>query len=216
MNNINEIYQDIITNCDILLQLLSTYTATNDTPEGRMIFQCRWLKEQAQAASLNFPAEFVHTLRHVSSEGYLNNLASRPDCYDKEIGIYLYRLIKLSKGNLLSKEPYYPYIIRYTNALIKIMQTAHRPITKSEAGMISEMELIKSQLLSQKIEPPLMTAKNYPSFDEVYVIFESSIDDIPDGQYLCEAIANLIIEGVRPANWTTPEEAETDCKTRGY
>jgi hypothetical protein len=53
MNNINEIYQDIISNCDILLQLLSPYTATNETPEGRMIVQCRWLKEQAQEANLS-------------------------------------------------------------------------------------------------------------------------------------------------------------------
>ena len=59
MNNINEIYQDIITNCDILLQLLSPYAATNETPEGRMIFQCRWLKEQAHGVKLKFPAEFV-------------------------------------------------------------------------------------------------------------------------------------------------------------
>jgi hypothetical protein len=52
MNNINEIYQDIIANSDALLQLLSPHTATNETPEGRIIFQCRWLKEQAQAEKM--------------------------------------------------------------------------------------------------------------------------------------------------------------------
>jgi hypothetical protein len=216
MNNINEIYQDIITNCDILLQLLTPYTATNETPEGRMIFQCRWLKEQAQAANITFPAEFVLTLRHVSSEGYLHKLASNESCYNKEIGIYLYRLIKLSQGELLSKESYYPHIIRHINEVIKVIESAHRPIIRSEAGMITEMVMIKNQLLENKIAPPLMTAKNYPNFNEVYMIFESSIDDLPDGQYLCETIANFIIEGVRPNSWVTPDEAEAYCKARGY
>lgn len=216
MNNINEIYQDIIANSDALLQLLSPCTATNETPEGRMIFQCRWLKEQAQAENITFPAEFVHTLRHVSSEGYLRKLASSQDCYDKEIGIYLYRLIKLSDGNLLSKNSYLPYTIRYINALIDTMKTARRPLTKNEGAMITELETIKGQLLTNQIEPPLMTAKNYPNFNKVYVIFESSIDDLPDGEYLCETIANLIVEGIRPNSWTTLEAAEADCKTRGY
>ena len=216
MNNINEIYQDIITNCDILLHLLSPYAATNETPEGRMIFQCRWLKEQAQAANITFPAEFVHTLRHISSEGYLHSLASSPDRYDKEVGIYLYRLIKLSKGELLVKKSYYSYAAIYINALIERLENAARPLNKHETKVSNDLHRIKDQLLNKMIEPPLMSWNGYPNFREVYSMTGSTIDDLPDGKYLCKTVAHLIFEGVRPNSWVTPEEAEADCKARGY
>lgn len=216
MNNINEIYQDITTNCDSLLQLLSPYTATNDTPEGRMIFQCRWLKEQAQAASLKFPAEFVYSLGHVQAERYLRTLASHPDNYDKEVGIYLYRLLNLGDGHLLLKPLYYKQAAIYIDTLISCMENANRPLSGNEKDSIPELRLIKEKLSSEKITPPLMSWDGYPNFREVYSMTGSTIDDLPKGKYLCKAVAHLIFEGVRPANWTTPEEAEADCKARGY
>lgn len=216
MNNINEIYQDIITNCDSLLQLLSPYTATNETPEGRMIFQCRWLKEQAQAANLKFPAEFVYSLGHVQAERYLRTLASHADNYDKEVGIYLYRLLNLGDGYLLTKPVYYHHATRYIDALINIMENANRHRTENEQGMIPELISIKEYLLLEKIEPPLMAWEEYPHFRKVYRISKSSIDDLPDGKHLCNTVANLIFEGIRPESWTTPEAAQADCNARGY
>jgi len=72
-----EIYQDIITNCDIILGLLKPYEAENDTPEGRMIYQCRWLKEQVAENTLALPTlDYVHTLKYVSAEGLLDHLAA--------------------------------------------------------------------------------------------------------------------------------------------
>jgi hypothetical protein len=216
MNNINEIYQGIITNCDILLQLLSPYAATNDTPEGRMIFQCRWIKEQAQAANLQFPAEFVYSLGHVQAERYLRTVASHPDKYDEEVGIYLYRLLNLGDGYLLTKPAYYHQAARYIDTLISIMENSHRHLTENERGMIPELISIKKDLLQEKIEPPLMAWENYPYFRKVYRISKSSIDDLPDGKYLCNTVANFIFEGTRPESWTTPEAAQADCDARGY
>jgi hypothetical protein len=216
MNNINEIYQDIITNCDILLQLLAPYTATNETPEGRMIFQCRWLKEQAQTANLQFPAEFVYSLGHVQAERYLRTVASHPDKYDEEVGIYLYRLLNLGDGYLLLKSTYYKQAANYITALISCIEHAKRSLSGDERNLISELQAIKEKLLAEEITPPLMSWEGYPNFREVYSMTGSTIDDLPSGKYLCKTVAHLIFEGTRPENWTTPEAAQADCDARGY
>ncbi|TLM72989.1 hypothetical protein ACONUD_19290 [Microbulbifer harenosus] len=91
-----EIYRDINENCDVVLNLLKGQPVTNDTAEGRMIYQCRWLKQQVAADALTFPVnDYVHTLKHVSAERLLEHLASSPDLYREEIGVHLYRLLKL-------------------------------------------------------------------------------------------------------------------------
>ena len=47
MPNTEEQRLDLIENCNILLNgILKPFDTTDDTPEGRMITQCRWLKER--------------------------------------------------------------------------------------------------------------------------------------------------------------------------
>ena len=84
-----EINQDIIENSDRLLDVLKNEPATNKTHGGRMIFQCRWFKEQAAADAFSFPVENgTHTLRYVFTEELMQYLASSPDRFWPEIGIY--------------------------------------------------------------------------------------------------------------------------------
>lgn len=48
----------------------------------------------------------------------------------------------------------------------------------------------------------------YPNFNEVYMIFESSLDDLPNGKLLTKTVANLLFEGIRPDSWVTPDAAD--------
>lgn len=207
-----EIYQDIIENCDIFLNLLKSEVLTNDTAAGRMIYQCRWLKEQVAADTLIFPVkDYVHTLKHVYAERSLMHLASSEVHYREEIGIYLYRLLYLIDGKLLLKPVFYPYAIRCMDALLKLLQQPIRPLNQYEQGAIAELTQLKGSLMKGKIEPPLMRyLPDYPNFREVYSMTGSSIDDLPNGKILCKTVANLLFEGVRPDAWITPQDADKD------
>lgn len=205
-----EINQDIIENCDRLLDVLRNESATNDAPDGRMIFQCRWLKEQAAADALSFPVEEgTHTLRYVYTEEQMRHLASSPDAFWPEIGIYMYGLLKLIKGQVLNKPPYYPYTGRCIDALIQVMRRARRALDQYEQGAIDELENIKQSLAARTIEPPLATYfPDYPNLRNVFSLTGSSIDDLPNGKKLIWTVTRLIFEGVRPESWVTPEAAD--------
>ena len=209
-----EINQDIIENCDRLLEVLKNESVTNDTPAGRMIYQCRWLKEQAAADALSFPLDKgTHTLRYAHTEVQLEYLGSSPDQYWHEVGIYMYRLLYLIDGRPILKPPYYPYAIRFIDALVYVMRTATRPLDQYELGAIEELTRIKQLLADGKVEPPLGAClPDYPNFNEMFMMFESSIDDLPNGWKFCRTVADLIFEGVRPRTWTTPEAADRETE----
>ena len=215
MSKKSEIYQDINEHCDIILKLLKDYEADNDTPEGRMVYQCRWLKEQVSANTLQLPTEdYVHTLKYVSAEQLLHHLASSEENYRREIGIYLYRLVKLVKNKLLLKPSYYTYTIKMIESLIKVLKNAERNLEEYETGFIDELSILKNLITEGKIEPPLMSyIPDFPNFIEVEGIKRITIDDLPKGKELYRAVANLIFEGVRPDTWLTPEDADRETQT---
>ncbi|WP_105103487.1 hypothetical protein [Microbulbifer pacificus] len=206
-----EIYRDINENCDVVLNLLKGQPVTNDTAEGRMIYQCRWLKQQVAADALTFPVnDYVHTLKHVSAERLLEHLASSPDLYLEEIGIYLYRLLKLTKGKLLLKSEYYRYALRCIEELVSVLVHTTRPLSLFEQRAIAELTHLKQELASGMIEPPLMHYyPDYPNFREVNMS-KISIDDLPNGEFLTKIVANLLFEGIRPDTWVTPDAADKE------
>ena len=207
-----EIYRDINENCDVVLNLLKSQPVTNDTAEGRMIYQCRWLKQQVAADALSFPVnDYMHTLKHVSAERLLEHLASSPDLYREEIGVHLYRLLKLVKGKLLFASIYYPYAIRCIQSLSAVIENASRPLSQYERGAIGELAQLKEGLAAGKIEPPLMYyIPGFPNFMEVSGISTTSVDDLPNGKFLCKTVADLLFEGIRPDSWVTPQDADRE------
>ena len=218
MPNTEEQRLDIIENCAILLDgILKPFEPSNDTPEGRMIYQCRWLKERAENHDLPLPVDrgMLATLLYVYTNGEICHLASSQKKVHEEVEIFMDRLIDLTKNaRLLLKPPYYPYAIRMIEALINLLRYAPRALDQYEQGLIGELETLKQLLTEGKIEPPLMSyMPGYPNFIEVEGIQRITIDDLPDGKYLYRTVANLIFEGIRPDTWRTPEEA--DRITRG-
>ena len=212
MNLKTEIYHDIVAVCDVLLDRLKGAELTNDTPEGRMIYQCRWLKEQVQKNSLPFPVEdYIHTLRYIYTDSSLMHVASAEDKYWEEVQIYIHRLVKLTKGLPLIKPAYYPYAIRCIDALLALLLTATRSLDQYEQGLIDELNLLKHLLQDDELELPLESYfPDYPNFRKVYRISRSSLDDIPGGKMLTKTVANLLFEGVRPNTWLTLKDADDE------
>lgn len=218
MANTEEQRLDVIDNCNILLNgILKPFEQTDDTPEGRMITQLKWLKERAENHDLPLPVDegMLSTLLYVYTNGEICHLASSEEKIRKEVEVFMNRLISLTdEGKMLLKPPYYPYALRMIDALSNLLQHAPRPLTQYEQGLIGELERLRQLLAEGKIEPPLMSyMPDYPNFIEVEGIQTITIDDLPDGKYLYRIVANLIFEGIRPDTWLTPEDA--DRLTRG-
>ena len=218
MPNTEEQRLDIIENCTILLDgILKPFEPSNDTPEGRMIYQCRWLKERAEHHDLPLPVDRdnLATLLYVYTNGEITHLASSQVKYWEEAEIHMDRLIAVAKNaKVLLKPPYYPYALRMIDTLLNILRHPSRPLNQYEQGSIDELERLKQLLADGKIEPPLMSyLPEYPNFRKVYRLNESTIDDLYGGKAFCHIVANLIFEGIRPDPWTTPEDA--DRATRG-
>ena len=218
MPNTEEQRLDIIENCNRLLDgILKPFEPSNDTFEGRMIYQCRWLKERAENHDLPLPVDrgMLATLLYVYTNGELCNLATSTREVHAEAEVHMEKLIKLTKNaSLLLKPPYYPYALRMIEALRNVLHQATRPLTQYEQGLIGELERLKQLLAEGKIEPPLMSyMPGYPNFIEVEGIERITIDDLPNGKQLYRLVANLLFEGVRPETWFTLDNA--DLMTRG-
>jgi len=217
MPNTEEQRLDVIENCTILIDgILKPFEQTDDTPEGRMITQLKWLKERAENHDLPLPVDKgkLASLLYIYTNGNITHLASSEDKIREEVEIHMKRIIKLChKGKLLYKNIFRPYLLVLIDALAKLLKSATRPLSEYEQGMIGELETLKQRLEENCMEPPLMSyLPDYPNFNEVFVFFESTIDDLPNGKILCETVANLIFEGIRPDNWLTPEDADKETQ----
>ena len=215
MPNTEEQRLDIIENCNILLNtVLHRFSQTNDTPEGRMISQLKWLKERAENHDLLLPVnpDMLSTLRRVYVDGELCRYASSHDKVHEEVEIYMDRLLSLTlEAKLLLKPHYYPHAIRFIEALLKLLQTAHRSLDQYEQGSIAELEELKLLLTKGGIELPLASFfPNYRNFRKVYSLAGNSTDNLPNGKFLTNTVASLLFEGVRPDTWVTPELADKD------
>jgi len=216
MPNTEEQRLDIIHNCDLLLQgPLKPFSQTDNTPEGRMITQCKWLKERAENHDLPLPVEEgkLGSLLYIYTNGELFTADSSKDEIHSVERI-MNRIISLAdEAKLLLKPIYYPYTILYINALIKVLETSPRPLDDYEQGFIVELKQLEQLLAEGKIEPPLGAyMPKYPNFIEA----KYSIKDIPNGKDYFYTVSDLLFEGIRPDNWLTPEDADKDTQNLIY
>jgi len=213
MPNTEEQRLDLIENCNILLNgILKPFNNTDDTPEGRMITQCRWLKERAENHDLSLPVERgkLGSLLYIYTNGELfTGGIPEKDVYAAEINME--RIISLAKkGQLLMKPLYTPYALRSMDAMIKLLKTAPRPLSQYEQDLIPDLEQLKQLLSEGKIEPPLGAyGRKYPNFIKV----KRSIRDIHNGKNYCRIVLDLIFNGVRPDSWRTPEDADRETQS---
>ncbi len=212
MPNTEEQRLDIIENCTLLLEgPLKPFNQTDNTPEGRMITQCQWLKERAENHDLPLPVKEgkLGSLLYIYTNGELFTADStKEEIHDTEIKMQ--RIIRLAyEGQLLAKLPYIPYALRSIDALIKLLETAPRPLSQYEQGLIPDLKEIKQHLDEGKIEPPLGAyMPKYPNFIEA----KRSIRDIPNGKDYFYTVSDFIFNGVRPDSWLTSEDAERETR----
>ena len=212
MPNTEEQRLDLIENCTLLLEgPLKPFNQTDNTAEGRMITQCKWLKERAENHDLPLPVKEgkLGSLLYIYTNGELFTADStKEEVHDTEV--IMQRIIRLAyKGQLLTKPLYTPYALRSIDALVTLLQTAPRPLSQYEQGLISDLKQLRQLLDEGKIEPPIGAyMPNYPNFIEA----QYSVEDIPNGKIYMRRVINLIFNGVRPDSWLTPKDADRETR----
>jgi len=213
MPNTEEQRLDLIENCTLLLEgPLKPFNQTDNTPEGRMITQCQWLKERAENHDLPLPVKEgkLGSLLYI----YTNGDLFTADSIKEEIRnteVKMQRIIRLAyKNQFLAKPPYTSYALRSIDALIKLLETAPRPLSQYEQGLIPDLKQLRQLLDEGKIKLPLGAyMPEYPNFIEV----KRSIRDLPNGKDYFYTVSDFIFNGVRPDSWLTPEDADRETRS---
>ncbi len=213
MPNTEEQRLDIIENCTLLLEgPLKPFNQTDNTAEGRMITQCKWLKERAENHDLPLPVKKgkLGSLLYIYTNGELFTVNSTKEEI-RHVEMIMKRIIRLTyEAQLLMNPSYTPYALRSIDALIALLETAPRPLSQYEQDVIPDLKQLRQLLDEGKIEPPLGAYKpQYPNFIKV----ERSIKDIPSGKDYFYTVADFIFNGVRPDSWLTPEDADRETQT---
>jgi len=212
MPNTEEQRLDLIENCTLLLEgPLKPFSRTDNTAAGRMITQCKWLKERAENHDLPLPVKEgkLGSLLYIYTNGELFTADStKEEIHDTEV--IMERIISLAyKGHFLTKPLYTPYALRSIDALITLLKAAPRPLSQYEQGLIPDLKQLRQLLKEGKVEPLLGAYKpQYPNFIEV----EDSIEDIPNGKDYFYTVSDFIFNGVRPDTWLTPEDADRETQ----
>ena len=212
MPNTEEQRLDLIENCTLLLEgPLKPFNQTDNTAEGRMITQCKWLKERAENHDLPLPVKEgkLGSLLYIYTNGELFTAdSSKEEIRNTEV--IMTRIISLAyKGRLLTKPAYTPYALRCIDALVTLLKTAPRPLNQYEQGLIPDLKELRQFLDNGKIEPPLGAyGRTYPNLNKS----GSTIKDIPNGKKYLRRVINLIFNGVRPDSWLTPEDADRETR----
>jgi hypothetical protein len=216
MPNTEEQRLDLIENCNLLLNgILVPFEQTDNTPEGRMITQLKWLKERAENHDLPLPVDpdKLATIRYVYTDGELCRHASSPEKAWEEIEVPQKKIITLAKkGDLLYRPEYETYALRCIDTLIHTLKNADRLLDQYEEGLINELGQIKNELKEKKIMPPLGSPKPaYPNYLKVDT-YHPSIGDLANGKATLKQVSNLIFNGIRPDTWLTPELADKETQ----
>lgn len=182
-----EQYQDIIENCTHYLTALEKiYVESNDTPEGRMISQLKWLKQEAVGERLALPVdpEYTGTLGHVSVE-HKSIMAKATPKWE----IYHYRLLNLVKGRLLAKP-------EHNNTVYPLLSYLLTNIPKKDKLYRPKLVELEALILSNTNQYPINSDIFHPTL--TIDIYESTeIKAFPEGIQTMEMISEYCFEGVR-------------------
>ncbi len=101
-----EIYDLTVKYCDRILEILKDWEPSNDTPPGRIIFECLWLKQEIERNRLPVPFfDEILSIRHTYTDGDMPD-----EAYEKGIRRYLRFIIELSDGYRIVEPKDYPEV----------------------------------------------------------------------------------------------------------
>ena len=205
---------EVIENCNLLLERLRGCDTTDDTPEGRIIAQCKWFKERAENYDLPLPVapEYTGSLRYIYTNGDISHLETDREYYYWNYDVPMQRLIALCyEGELLFKADYFRFLPICIDRLMQRVNAKGAAMHPLEKGLLENLSLLKTMIAKKQIKFP--RGGMMPEFKKManYRFGYEFDDDTKKEKKLNYAISNMVFRGVRPSEWLTPEDAERAC-----
>ena len=185
---IDEEYADAMERIEALEVVLKGFPPSNDTREGRMVYQLKWLRQEIEARRLPIPLDqkYWSTLGYLVGEGSIDYLGG---------GTSMGELTRILDGVGLLKKRHYPVLLAMLDDFLDLLKRA-RGLNSIEQKLIDETRQIRAQLAAGALELPLDESR-YPGWKSIYLEVPN-LEQIPDFGNRKGAIARPLFEGWRP------------------
>jgi hypothetical protein len=140
---IDEEYDDALERIEQLEAALKGVPPSNDTREGRIIYQLMWLRQEITARRLPLDDKYWGTLGYLVAEGSLDHLGIA-----KPMG----ELARILSGDGMLKKRHYPVVLAMIDNLLALTQRAPQ-IDAADQEMIREIKSVRHAITSGQSLP---------------------------------------------------------------
>lgn len=154
---IDEEYADALERIDKLQALLQGFPPSNDTREGRMVYQLKWLRQEITARRLPIPLDqkYWATLGYLLGEGTLDYLGA---------GKLMGELARILRGIGLLKKRHYPVVVAMIDDFLALAKQAPR-LDPEEKQLLDETRALRAKLAAGAPMP--FDKSQYPAWKAV-------------------------------------------------
>lgn len=186
---IEEEYADAMERIEKLEILLHGLPPSNDTREGRMVYQLRWLRQEIEAKRLPIPLDqkYWATLGYLVGEGSLDHLGC-----EKPMG----ELARILDGVGLLKKRHYPVVAAMIDDFLDFVKKSPRLDDPIEKMLVEESRQIRAKIAAGSLLLPLDKSQ-YPGWKGSTAT--KNLHRLPEFSNRRRAVALPLFEGWRPS-----------------
>jgi hypothetical protein len=154
---IDEEYADAMDRIARIETALTGFPSSNDTPEGRMVYQMMWLRQEIAAKRLPIPLDrrYWSTLGYLVGEGSLDYLG-----IEKPLG----ELARILRGVGMLKKRHYPVVVAMIDDFLALANQAPR-LDPVELSLLDEARAMRAKISSGSRLP--LDEAQYPTWKAV-------------------------------------------------
>ncbi len=187
-----EIYELTVKYCDRVLEILQDWEPSNDTPPGRVIYECMWLKQEIAENRLPVPFyDELLTIRYVYSHGDMPR-----EAYEKGIERYLRFIIALSDGYRIVEPKDYPEVQEDIDRFLRRLRDGGWESKEGVPELIADLEAIREKLnTTEEIIPLPFEGHKFFDNPDWFSWVRPFFDESPEMQSQLREVALEVFEG---------------------
>jgi len=184
---IDEEYADAPERIEKIEAALKGVPPSNDTREGRMVYQLMWLRQEITARRLPLPLDdkYWGTLGYLVAEGSLDHLGIA-----KPMG----ELATILTGTGMLKKRHYPVVVALLDDLLALTRRATQ-LDVADQQMIREIQAVRDAITSGQSLP--LDKANYPAWR--FPTATKNLPQIPEFRQQRLNLFACVFEEWRPA-----------------
>ena len=188
---IEEEYVDLMERIEKLEPLFRPFPPSNDTAEGRMVYQLMWLRQELEARRLPIPLDqkYWGTLAYLIGQRGVYYLGGA-----KEMG----EIALILRGTGLLKRRHYPVVIAMLDDFLAYLKPYAAGLNPTEAQFIEDTKAIRHDLANGALTLPLELSL-YPGWANTFYPEPPHLGQAPDFGNRRGSLDMILFDGYRPA-----------------